>query len=121
MARGRLDQSVPERGNHWTGKYIAEALLPIRGSTYLLRFEACVYSAVEGNVITFPGRTLRPSVTPMQRRTFMNLTTGAIGAVAFDFLPLAAAQQGKTPVAYPDPAVEIVDPRFAKYRIQSAA
>ena len=57
----------------------------------------------------------------MQRRTFMNLTAGAIGAVAFDFLPLAAAQQGKTPVAYPDPAVEIVDPRFTKYKIQSAA
>src|SRR6478752_4092495 len=57
----------------------------------------------------------------MQRRTFMNLTTGAIGALAFDSLPLAAVQEGKTPVAYPDPAVEIVDPRFAKYKIQSAA
>ena len=51
----------------------------------------------------------------------MNLTGGAIGALAFDSLPLAAAQQGKTPVAYPDPAIEIVDPRFAKYKIQSAA
>ena len=57
----------------------------------------------------------------MQRRTFMNLTGGAIGALAFDPLPLARSQQGKTPVAYPDPAVEIVDPRFAKYKIQSAA
>src|SRR6478752_3029470 len=54
-ACGRLDRSVPERGKHWTGKYIAQALLPIRGSTYLLRFEACVYSAAEGNVITFSG------------------------------------------------------------------
>jgi hypothetical protein len=51
----------------------------------------------------------------------MNLTGGAIAALAFDSLPLAAAQQGRTPVAYPDPAVEIVDPRFAKYKIQSAA
>src|SRR5437764_10382370 len=57
----------------------------------------------------------------MQRRTFMNLTGGAIAALALDSLPLAAAQQGRTPVAYPDPAVEIVDPRFAKYKIQSAA
>ena len=57
----------------------------------------------------------------MQRRTFMNLTGGAIGVLAFDSSPLRAARQDKTPVAYPDPAVEIVDPRFAKYKIQSAA
>src|SRR6478735_3404606 len=43
--RGRLDQSVPERGKHWTGKYISQPLLPIRGSTYVLPFETCVYSA----------------------------------------------------------------------------
>ena len=56
----------------------------------------------------------------MQRRTFMNMTAGAMTALALD--PLSrATQQGKNPVAYPDPAVEIVDQRFAKYRVQSAA
>jgi gluconolactonase len=64
---------------------------------------------------------LRPSVTPMQRRTFINLTAGAVTALAVDSLPLASVAQTKTPVAYPDPAVEMVDPRFAKYKIQSAA
>lgn len=50
----------------------------------------------------------------------MNMTAAAVTALAFD--PLARArQQAKTPVAYPDPAVEIIDPRFAKYRVQSAA
>ena len=57
----------------------------------------------------------------MQRRTFMNLTAGAATALAFDPLTRAMGQQTKTPVAYPDPAVEVVDPRFAKYRVQSAA
>src|SRR6201988_5416447 len=56
----------------------------------------------------------------MQRRTFMNMTAGAMTALALD--PLSrGTPQAKTPVAYPDPAVEIVDPRFAKYRVQSAA
>jgi len=57
----------------------------------------------------------------MQRRTFMNMTAGAMTAMAFDPLSLATTQQAKTPVAYPDPAVEVVDPRFAKYRVLSAA
>ena len=62
----------------------------------------------------------------MQRRTFMNMTAGAVTALAFDPLARATghereALQAKTPVAYPDPAVEVVDPRFAKYRVQSAA
>ena len=56
----------------------------------------------------------------------MNMTAGAVTALAFDPLARAQgqerrAQQAKTPVAYPDPAVEIVDPRFAKYKVQSAA
>src|SRR2546423_10703248 len=57
----------------------------------------------------------------MQRRTFMNLTAGAVTALAFDRLPLAEGQSSKNPVAYPDPAVEVVDPRFAKYKIITAA
>ena len=57
----------------------------------------------------------------MQRRTFMNMTAGAMTALAFDPLSRATTQLTKTPVAYPDPAIEVVDPRFAKYRVQSAA
>jgi len=50
----------------------------------------------------------------------MNLTAGAVSAMAFD--PLArATEQIKTPVPYPDAAVEIVDPRFAKYKVNNAA
>src|SRR4051794_9440227 len=57
----------------------------------------------------------------MQRRTFMNMTAGAVTALALDPFAPAKAEQTKTPVAYPDPAIEVVDPRFGKYRIQSAA
>src|SRR5256714_14981260 len=57
----------------------------------------------------------------MQRRTFMNLTAGAVTALAVDRLPVAEGQSSKHPVAYPDPAVEVVDPRFAKYKIITAA
>lgn len=56
----------------------------------------------------------------------MNLTASAMTALAVD--PMARAirqeskpQEGKTPVAYPDSRVEIVDPRFAKYKVQNAA
>ena len=59
----------------------------------------------------------------MQRRTFMNLSVGA--ATAFAFHPLARAeapnQTQKTPVLYPDPAVEVIDQRFAKYKVGNAA
>jgi gluconolactonase len=55
----------------------------------------------------------------------MSLAAGAATALAFP--PAAPAadsalpQERKTLVAYPDPAVEIVDPRFAKYVVSSAA
>jgi gluconolactonase len=59
----------------------------------------------------------------MQRRTFMNLSASA--AAAFAFHPTARAdaadQSQKTPALYPDPAVEVIDPRFAKYKIGNAA
>jgi gluconolactonase len=61
----------------------------------------------------------------MQRRVFMNVTAGAATSLALQ--PLASAgqqigqQERKNPVAYPDPAVEILDPRFAKYRVGNAA
>lgn len=57
----------------------------------------------------------------MQRRTFMNLSAGAVAGLALDSVPRARAQQSTTLVSYPDPAVEIVDPRFAKYKIITAA
>ena len=57
----------------------------------------------------------------MHRRAFMSLTTGAATALAFDPQALAEQQGRKTPVVYPDPAVEVVDPRFAKYVVGNAA
>ncbi len=59
----------------------------------------------------------------MQRRTFMNLSAGAATALAFHPLARAhaAEQAQRTPVLYPDPAVEVIDPRFAKYKVGNAA
>ena len=57
----------------------------------------------------------------MQRRAFMNVTASAATALAFSPLALAEQQERKTPVLYPDPAVEIIDPRFAKYKVVNAA
>ena len=57
----------------------------------------------------------------MQRRTFMNLTASAATALAFHPLARGAEQSQKTPILYPDPAVEVVDPRFAKYKVGNAA
>jgi gluconolactonase len=57
----------------------------------------------------------------MRRRTFMNLSAGAAAALAFEPLPVAESQERKTPVLYPDPAVEVLDPRFAKYKVGNAA
>ena len=50
----------------------------------------------------------------MERRAFMVLTAGA-AAVAFTPWGIAEELEQKNPVAYPDPAVEAVDARFAKY------
>src|SRR5436190_7709925 len=58
---------------------------------------------------------------PMQRRTFMNVAASAATALAFNPLALAEEQERKSPVVYPDPAVEETDPRFAKYRVGNAA
>jgi len=51
----------------------------------------------------------------------VSMATGA--AIAFAVKPgvLASEQEAKRPVPYPDPAIEAVDPRFAKYQIISAA
>jgi gluconolactonase len=57
----------------------------------------------------------------MYRRTFLNATAGAAAALAFKPLGPTAEQDRKNPVPYPDPAVEVIDPRFAKYRVGNAA
>ena len=57
----------------------------------------------------------------MQRRAFMNVAASAATVLAFDPLTFAGKQQKNNPVLYPDPAVEVVDPRFAKYKVNNAA
>lgn len=56
----------------------------------------------------------------MERRAFMGMTAGA-AALAFAPLVIAEELEQKNPVAYPDPAVEVVDSRFAKYVVGNAA
>jgi gluconolactonase len=57
----------------------------------------------------------------MNRRTFLNATAGAAGTLAFKSPSFAQSQERKMPAAYPDPAIELVDPRFAKYAVFNAA
>jgi gluconolactonase len=57
----------------------------------------------------------------MNRRTFINATAGATTTLAWKSLVPARQQERKTTVVYPDPAVEIVDPSFAKYKVGNAA
>ena len=57
----------------------------------------------------------------MNRRTFINATAGATTTLAFGSLAPARQQERKTTVVYPDPAVEIVEPSFAKYKVGNAA
>src|SRR5215469_15669562 len=72
-------------------------------------------------MIECPGQILVAGKISMKRRTFLNVTAGAAAACASKPLTLAAEQDRKTPVIYPDPAVEVVDPRFAKYLVGNAA
>ncbi len=57
----------------------------------------------------------------MQRRAFVGMAAGASVAAALNPGAFAGEQESKHPTLYPDPAVEAVDPRFAKYQILSAA
>ena len=57
----------------------------------------------------------------MQRRTFFSMATGATMAFALKPGVFASEQERTHPVLYPDPAVEVLDPRFEKYRVTSAA
>jgi gluconolactonase len=58
---------------------------------------------------------------PMQRRTFLNVTAGATTALALSPRAFASMTDAKLPVHYPDAAIEVVDPRFAKYVVGNAA
>jgi gluconolactonase len=51
----------------------------------------------------------------------MQVTAGAATALALEPRTVAQGKEGKTPVVYPDPAVEVVDRRFAKYKVNNAA
>jgi gluconolactonase len=56
----------------------------------------------------------------MHRRKFLGLTAGAASVLTCE--PWGrATQDRKIPTVYPDPAVEVVDPRFAKYVVGNAA
>ena len=57
----------------------------------------------------------------MERRKFVSMAAGTTMALALQPTVFASAQEAKSPVPYPDPAVEVVDPRFAKYKVASAA
>ena len=57
----------------------------------------------------------------MYRRTFMTATASAAAALAFKPLALATQPEQKNPIPYPDAAIEVLDPRFAKYRVANAA
>jgi gluconolactonase len=57
----------------------------------------------------------------MQRRTFMDITVGAATTLALKPWALADEQERKSVVVYPDPAVEVIDPRFTKYKVVNAA
>jgi gluconolactonase len=57
----------------------------------------------------------------MHRRTFINMTAGAATALALKSSVRAGDHERETPVVYPDPAVEVVDPRFAKCKVGNAA
>jgi hypothetical protein len=50
----------------------------------------------------------------------MSLTAGAATALEFEPWALAEEQERKSLVVDPDPAVELIDPRFEKYRVGNA-
>jgi gluconolactonase len=51
----------------------------------------------------------------------MNMAAGLTTALALEPLGFGSEQDGKKLTTYPDPAVEVVDPRFAKYKVINAA
>lgn len=57
----------------------------------------------------------------MNRRIFLSATGCAAAAMTCKPFGYAEGQERKSPVVYPDPAVETVDPSFGKYVIGNAA
>src|SRR5579863_7005439 len=57
----------------------------------------------------------------MQRRTFMNMAAGFTSVLALEPLVFGLEEDRKNPVSYPDAAVEVIDPRFLKYKVINAA
>jgi len=51
----------------------------------------------------------------------MNVAASAAASLVFDPSALAAAQERQIAGVYPDPAIEVVDARFAKYKLGNAA
>src|SRR6266849_10058064 len=114
-------QAAPSRPGHVSKSTKAGHYLPARlscplhsASAHLATRRACRDTFRLPVIASHGGR-------PMQRRTFMNLTASAAAALAFKPSALAGEPQQKTPVVYPDPAAEVTDPRFAKYRVGNAA
>ncbi len=57
----------------------------------------------------------------MQRRLFLNLASTAAAAAVIEPTAFATGSDSKTPLRYPDSAIEVIDPRFAKYVVGNAA
>lgn len=57
----------------------------------------------------------------MERRRFVSMAAGTTMTLALQPAAFASEPEPKSPIPYPDPAVEVVDPRFTKYQIISAA
>jgi gluconolactonase len=51
----------------------------------------------------------------------MNMAAGLTTALAFEPFGLGLEQERKHPAPYPDPAVEVIDSRFSKYKVGNAA
>ena len=57
----------------------------------------------------------------MKRRSFMKTISSATVALAGGQSGFTRDWSGSAPVRYPDSAVEVIDPRFAKYKLGTAA
>jgi gluconolactonase len=57
----------------------------------------------------------------MQRRSFLKTSFAGISAAALNPLAVSAQAGPQRIVPYPDPAVEVIDPRFAQYKVGNTA
>jgi gluconolactonase len=57
----------------------------------------------------------------MPQRAFTTATASAHATSAMDASGQATERWPLSPVRYPDPAIQVLDPRFAKYRLGNAA